>query len=506
MGAGAQPLADEAFRPRTNVPRPEWTASVARAARRIEREAFVVFAVATYAALLLTNLGGAMGGDGWLTLTAGREVAEHGVPRSDAFTVWAAGRTWIDQQWAAQLLSYATAAAGGVKAALLLNALVLIGAFALALAASRWLGASPKSVAIVGLACVLATFPHGGLRAQSLAYPLFVGVLAVLSRAGRGSPKSALLVLPPLVMWANVHGSVLLGAAIVALFGVLAGVARVARREPRCSWPVILTLAVAPWLCVLASPYGFDVVDYYRDTVGNPSFFALVGEWQPSSLPSQWPFFALAFAGLWIAARARERLTAFELFTLLLTLIAGMAAIRNAVWFVLAVAVLLPLSLDALVAERRERRPRLNIALSVAAAAVVAAILTAVLVRPTEEYLRPYPAAAADAVADVAAADPAARIFANERFADWLIWRSPDLAGRIAFDARFELLTADQLRSIAMWRGRAGDDWRAAARGFSVVVLVPETEREIERALLREPGTRVLVRDRAAVVLLREGR
>src|SRR5512132_1268949 len=45
-------------------------------------------------------------GDTWLTLVAGREVVDHGLPHTEHITVLGGGRTWTDQQWLAQLACY----------------------------------------------------------------------------------------------------------------------------------------------------------------------------------------------------------------------------------------------------------------------------------------------------------------------------------------------------------------------------------------------------------------
>jgi len=94
-------------------------------------------------------------------------------------------------------------------------------------------------------------------------------------------------------------------------------------------------------------------------------------------------------------------------------------------------------------------------------------------------------------------------VFANERYADWLIWNAPPLAGRVAFDTRFELLSARQIRSVAEFRARSSPDWLSAADGYRLLVLDPRVEKRAIKAVLREVGTRVVYRDRRIVVLLR---
>jgi hypothetical protein len=116
----------------------------------------------------------------------------------------------------------------------------------------------------------------------------------------------------------------------------------------------------------------------------------------------------------------------------------------------------------------------------------------------SERAREQWPAAAAAA----AAGDPEARVFASERYADWLLWTRPELRGRIALDARFELLPAGTLAQVSAFYHREGRDWRAAARGYDVLVLDPR-RRSLVAVLAAEAGTRELFRDEHVVVLER---
>ena len=74
-------------------------------------------------------------------------------------------------------------------------------------------------------------------------------------------------------------------------------------------------------------------------------------------------------------------------------------------------------------------------------------------------------------------------MYASSPFADWLLWSRPALAGRIAFDARFELLSAAQLQRAARFQARVGN-WLMTARGYRVFVLDPRSDHAVERSLL----------------------
>ena len=160
-------------------------------------------------------------GDTWLTLMAGREVIDHGLPHTEHITVLGEGATWTDQQWLAQVVFYAAHALAGMRAVILLGIALVLLALALATATARTSGASSRSTFLVGLLAVLAGPWGWTIRAQTAALPLFAGVLWLLVDASRrGIRRRTLLVLPLLVVWANLHGSVVLGAGLTVLLGV----------------------------------------------------------------------------------------------------------------------------------------------------------------------------------------------------------------------------------------------------------------------------------------------
>jgi hypothetical protein len=477
-----------------------------RAAARLGREnALLVGLGAVYLVVVLLALPQTLVQDSWLTLVAGREIAETGLPASDGLTVWTHGAAWIDQQWLAQLAFYGLWAAGGTKLALLAHAALLAAAFFAALTAARSLGASPRSVALVGAVCMLLA-PWGlQMRAQSFAGLLFVAVLWLLAADSRSPSWRVLLVLPLLALWANLHGTVVLGALLVVLAGVVSAARALRTRTPAAQWlPRNLALVFGAPLCALVSPYGVELVGYYRSLLLNPTLSTALDEWRPSAPGAATAlFYVVAFATVWLLARHGARLTRFESLALLVLLVGALTAIRSIVWFALACTVLLPRALDGALAPRMRRaRPSLPPALAGAAVLVAAVVAVGVSSRPASWFEREWPAPAAAAIAR-ATSSPDARVFADDRHADWILWTRPELRGRVAYDVRFELLAPDQLERLITYRNRVGEDWRRVADGYSVVTLDPTLERRLLRAVLAEPGARAVFRGERLVVVVR---
>jgi hypothetical protein len=155
---------------------------------------------------------------------------------------------------------------------------------------------------------------------------------------------------------------------------------------------------------------------------------------------------------------------------------------------------------------RTEVRPRLNQALALLVAAAVVVALVVDIARSDRDFEKSYPAGVLRAVSRSAGADPTMKVFADVRFADWLLWHLPQLEGRVAFDARFELQPSGALERLARALTATGIDWKRPARGYRLVVLTPSDVKEAARGFRAEPGRRILFDDPDGLVILRSPR
>jgi hypothetical protein len=488
-------------RPRRSVAR----GAPARLVTIAEQNVFVVLALAACAVIQVLAARAAIKPDSWYTLLAGRVISDSGLPHHDMLTVLAHGRSWVDQQWAGQLALYGVWKAGGWPLALLVNSACYLAAFALAAVAARVCGASERAAALVVAVCFLIGLPNTVFRTQIPAYVLFALVLLLLLTDERRPSRRAYLVFPLLVVWTNVHGSAALGAGLIALRGVtLAGALLRRRRFARGALLRAGALVLAPWPCLLASPYALDLPGYYRRVLWNPTLTHIVSEWGPSTVRSDPIFFALLLAAVWLVARARGALTPFAQLALIGSAVAGLFAIRNIVWFALVAAAVLPPALDAFWAPKASpRRRNVNLALALAGAGALVVSAGAIASHGRRWFERDYSSGAARAVAAAVAAHPGLTVFASESDADWLLFQQPRLAGRVAFDVRYELLTDRELRSLAAFFDQSGPRWQRAAAGYGLLVIDPAEGPAVGSL---GGGTRVLHSDPNAIVVLRPPR
>jgi hypothetical protein len=488
----------ETIGPARSEAKPKET-GLARVGSVLDEAGTVIVVVAAFAAVLVTHLRTALAADGWMALISGKLVAQHGLPSHDTLTIWAHGRTWVDQQWLGQLGLYWLDRLGGLPLVMLVHALLVTLGLAGAAVLARRLGGSARSVTWTALPVLVAYWPGAAvMRPQSFAYPLFVAVLWLLLDDLRIPSRRVYLVLPLLVLWANLHGSVIVGAALVAGYA-LVEIACSLWRKPRTVQARPVVLLVTPWLCMLASPYATSLPHYYR-TIFSSSFGSYVTEWAPTTLTLvHAPVYLLALGGLWLLGRTRRTASVFEQLAFVGLSLLALDAVRNAVWLALFALVVLPRLMDTLRSPAVEPKS-INRLLAIAMLVGVALATVVVAFKPASWFTKElYPAAAENSAARAAGAN--GQIFANEAYADWLVFEHPQLTGRIAYDSRFELLTGRQLRSVTEFRNLVAG-WRSTIRDYDVLVLNKVDDQQPIRALLRARAARVVAR-RGPVVVLR---
>jgi hypothetical protein len=452
---------------------------------RLGREGLLVLLVGGYAGLLLSLAGFLVSTDSWYALVGGRLIVRHGLPSHNTITLWAHGARWVDQQWLAQLAFYGLDRAGGIRLAVAVHVALLVGALAASMALARRRGADPTSVAIVAaVAFIPLVLSSAQLRTQSFAYLLFVAIVALVTSSAAVSLKRLSLLLAIVVLWSNLHGSAALGAGLVSLRG-LADLRNDLRGGKRLTsaW---LTAAL-PWPSLMLTPYLLSTTHYYRETIFNSTLSHYLAQWQPSTLSIlSLPLFALAVGFFWLLGRAGSAYTGFEKVAGIALVGFGLLATRNWVWLCLFAIALYPKALDRIRTVRRTAsEPRLNRFVGAAGIGIAVVGAAVAISRPPSSFTPAFPSNAARAVGTLADAHPGARIWATEQWADWLLWENPRLEGRMAFDARVELLTAAQVKRMTVFSATPLLV-RQVRRHYAIIVVSKGNEPDTYRVLRRE--------------------
>jgi hypothetical protein len=286
--------------------------------------------------------------DLWGHVKFGQDTWEAGTPvRSDPYSYLTGDRPWINHEWLSGLAFYcvyAVAGSRGLAVAKLLLALLLCGAVYRQL---RGDGLEPRRAGIVLLLVTLGLAPGlVTLRPQIFTFFLLYALLRLLRRAEAGAP-SVLWAVPLLAaVWANLHGAVLAGLAVLLLWTGIHTVLWVSSgRGDRPDFDVVppsatVAPAAAAVAATLLNPWGTALLGLllHPETLSR----AEITEWQPLRLPSIEGAIYAALAGVAVLAMAyTQRPRSPSLGAVLLALgLAPLVATRHLNLFALAVPVI----------------------------------------------------------------------------------------------------------------------------------------------------------------------
>jgi hypothetical protein len=387
---------------------------------------------------------------------AGDEVLRTGaLPGVDAWTFTIAGTVWVDQQWLAQVVLAALHRLGGWELLAVLRAGLVAGATGIMVAVAIARGTGPRLAAILSLCAFAILAPALALRPQLFGIVLFAALLWLI--AARPRYPRAFLAAPLLVLlWANLHGTFVLGPALLA-FAWLDDVA--ARRPARVSFAVLVAGTVA----TLVTPFGPGAWAYAAAIGANPAITNQVSEWQRTS-PLRMPgvlFYPSVVATGLLLFRAKSRVLWPE-WVLAVTLV-GFAVWteRGVTWWAMAMVYLLAGVLAGSAVDRRAKAVRGSLVNGVTAAVLILLIVVALpWWRPLDPLtgraglLSYAPSGLATRLAEVAA--PGSRVVVPQTWGSWFEWAVP--GARYFIDSRFELYPSSVWDDYVALAGASGPD------------------------------------------------
>jgi hypothetical protein len=447
--------------------------------------------------------------DSFLDIDAGRVVARSGIPHHEVFTLAAAGRPWIDQQWLAHLLYYGAWSLGGYAGLAIVSSLLIALAFGLLAGLMTWLGVPVQRAAAWTLLAFVACLGNTIVRAQSFSFALFVALLWLLvADSGRDAfRRKFLLILPLLALWSNLHGAVVLGIALTVAYALVrAGIAAV-HRDLRSALGYSSTAAITP-LMLFANPYGVSVLGYYHSLLGRPVLASGVTEWARPSITSalSWGFFmvlALTVAAVGYGAlRGARPPWVLVLVTAPLLLAAGQG-VRYQAWFAVSGALLTAVTLARV---RPAPPPLAPLALKLGGVLIVVFAASALVVVSRAQTARFETLTAREAVTAAAAYaenHPRARILGDDLSSALLLWNFPRLHQRVGFDIRLEQYSDRQLRRWFTYQRGTAPNWLATTRGYDVLVATESRTPSLVARLRALQGWRVLRDDDSGIALAR---
>jgi len=202
----------------------------------------------------------------WL-VALGATVASGHLPSSLPFAS-APTSGWHDAPAFAELVLHGLWRAFGDRGLVLAQILAALCGFGALAAGLRRESRTPGGAAAVGLMVVLGSLPSVVIVRNGLfSLALFPLLLLLLERESVRPSRRIWLTVPLLALWANLHGAVLVGYALLAVYVV------VARRREAAG------LLVAGALALCATPVLWHTPDYYLGVARNEAARRGIGLW-----------------------------------------------------------------------------------------------------------------------------------------------------------------------------------------------------------------------------------
>ena len=213
----------------------------------------------------------------------GKIILEEGsIPQYDRLTYTHAGEISPPIWWLAQVVFAWLYQVGGWQVARLVHHLAFVGALVVAAATSRRDPARPFSVAIAMTVAFLVMLPNTDLRPQSFGLLAFAVLLAVV-RGRQPILIKLLIAVPVLVLWQNLHPSVMLASVALGALAVADFLDSSGDRGP--GWELVI-LALLPGVLQFATPLVAGVLDASVANLRISRDVVKVGEWLPPWDPS----------------------------------------------------------------------------------------------------------------------------------------------------------------------------------------------------------------------------
>lgn len=466
--------------------------------------------------------------DFWWHMATGRIIATQGIiPATDTFSYTRAGEEFFNQGWLAQLLMYTLHNIGGLALVVIVQAIVIALAYGLLLRLCLLRTSRLRlSVVLLLLATMPLSFDNWTVRPQSYAFPIFAAFLTVLTEYRLGRTNRLWLLPLLMILWVNIHGSFVLGLAMIAIVfagGLIERVHRMFSRratQPAATVEIpedgppaallrlmpLLGWGAATALAVLANPRGLGVLVYVRNLLSSSQVTNLVTEWAPPSIRMTGGLIFFLFVGICFLAIAysprKPDATDMLLFFAFLWL--GLGAVRNIVWFgFVATPLLVSMATALLPPPRKANAPGTTSLNAILVGFLGLLVLTGLpWIKPA--LFPPSVGAIIDPETPVAAVEflrsqpvPPAHLFHAMDFGSYLIWAAPEQ--KVFIDPRIELYPIEQWRDYLNLSDANNIPDLMRKYQIDGALLSIENQKPLVDALAADPGWAEQYRDEHTV-------
>ncbi len=295
--------------------------------------ALLTFAAALWAAPMLND------GDTFWHIAAGNWMIDHrAVLNSDPFSFTFQGKPWTTHEWLSEVLMATVFRSGGWAGLMVLGAAAMaLTVFVTARVAGRWLsGITLWLTVLLGLSMI---GPHLLIRPHLFTLPLLAAWLGELVEARAENRAPRLVFLPVMALWANMHGSFLVGLAFMGPFALEAILAAPVADRKRTLGAWVLFAVPAVSACLL-TPHGVEGLLFPIKLLFMPALNG-ISEWAPPDLLKPGPLQLAVLAAVVVGVRYRVKMPVIRLLVLVGLLILSLRHQRHEMLLGLAGVMLL---------------------------------------------------------------------------------------------------------------------------------------------------------------------
>jgi hypothetical protein len=308
-------------------------------------QALILVMVFFVPALLCLKLTAVDDPDIWWHLRTGEWIWQHhGVPWTDSFSSFGAGKFWSAYSWLFDLIVYGLFQRLGLAGLMAFSVLmaVLIG-----MAVHRMIGRLQTDFSLAAMQTVLicmALIQHFTPRPWLFTIFFFTLELSIVMQARKTGKIRELLWLPLLfALWANLHIQFIDGLVVLGIVLVESVAARwVSGVETRLRTSWLSGIFLACILTPLANPYGWRVYQVAKDLASQPGVLNTVSEMTAMGFRNydDWLVLLLALAAVAVLAWAR-RIAVFEILLLAFAVYVAFKSQRDTWVLILSAAAIL---------------------------------------------------------------------------------------------------------------------------------------------------------------------
>jgi len=494
---------------------------------------FIAFLVYTLFALSVTLVPIRTDNDCWWHVKSGAYIAEHGLPVNDVFSFAAEDHEWHNHEWLSQLAFHGAHVAGegvgvgGWSGVIVFTAAMVWATYAIAfllagrLSGSWWIA---LLIAVIAVSIGRRTFAP---RPPVISNLLLMGQITLFVAIAEGwiRRRWIIAIVPVIALWTNLHGGWMAAGIVLAAFMADQFISHFRDRLPRLPFDralgivpprLLIALGAATLLATLANPYGWRLYELPARVMGDTSLVRAIGELrQPEMyfvIDFEFAVHAAFVLALLVGGRVRK-----PLWEILIWLFFLHQAIHHVRHLLLFSVMLVPMyarlagaAADAARASLAEWRPSAPWLMRVpGAASLLLALGLAQWVivawreggRPADlldfrpavspptypqrnaqllggtAYIRDrFPAALADVIE---MAEPTGRMFNENHYAGYLIWRLSPEKHKVFSDSRFDIFGG------TIWRDEesiatGADDWSALLDKYDIQWAIARADTGLE--------------------------